>query len=525
MLLRIEEVKIKEFTIERLLVVLILVVALSYSTVIIELIQFWWGSEEYNYGLVIPFVIGYIVYKNKSEIFNKSYSGSKLGLWLTLVSLVLFIMAIRADIDSVKRYSMLLTAAGGILILGGTRLLEQLFFPLVLILLSFPPPAIVGVAITSKMQLISTDIGVWLLQLLNLPVTKDGNVINMAGFNLLVAEACSGLRYLYPLCVIALVVGYFLRAPLGLRVCVIFLAIPITITMNSFRIAATGVLIHFYGRSSAEGFLHDFEGFIVFGIALVLLLFSVWLVTTLYSLTTHKQRTFIDWFDLNSSAKNTQIKPSQHINMALFLFVLFNAIAGIANYQAINQPHTTIPQRMLLADFPFKLDGREIFPQVISTEIQQVLQADDHLLADYRRMTDGDKINLYIAYYNDQKDGQALHSPKACLPGGGWRLTSTETVDLTSLGGTGSANRVIIEQQNQRMLVYYWVSQAGTNYASELLARSSLLWNSILIGRTDGALIRVIKPIINNDIHSAETETKSFINTLFKTLPDYIPGR
>ena len=130
--------------------------------------------------------------------------------------------------------------------------------------------------------------------------------------------------------------------------------------------------------------------------------------------------------------------------------------------------------------------------------MKDVLRADDYFIADYKKPEAAD-INLYIVYYENQKDGSALHSPKACLPGGGWRITESSTVDLTRFGNTGKANRAIIEQNGQKLLVYYWIRQNANNYANEFKARLSLLKQSISTGRTDGALIRVIRPIVPID--------------------------
>lgn len=527
---------------------LVVLVFVLYAPVIFDLIIFWWNSEEYSYGLLMPFIAGYIVYQQRNQLllYAQTSSNKRSYIWgsvLLFISCIIYIAAVIADIESIKRYTLILSLASIALNMGGWGLLQRIIFPLLLLLFALPLPYLLGAILTTKMQLISSDLGVLLIRIMGLPVFQDGNVINMSGFQMLVAEACSGLRYLYPLMAIALIITYFYRGGFLLKLGIFLLAIPITIGMNSLRIAITGLLIKLYGKQAAEGFLHDFEGWLVFAVAFLLLILSVWLISGLKNFVLSERISFSDRFNINAVDVNTSLLINntdkdvndvisyQYLISIYYHSFAFGVIALVTMstvfYLQLSSPEASIPKRSQFTSFPFHLDQREIYPELLSKSVKDVLRADDYFIADYKKPEAAD-INLYIVYYENQKDGSALHSPKACLPGGGWRITESSAVDLTRFGSTGKANRAIIEQNGQQLLVYYWIRQNASNYANEFKARLSLLKQSISTGRTDGALIRVIRPIVpvdgQDEIAIAEQDLASFISSFMPVLPLYLPN-
>lgn len=526
---------------------LTVLVLMLYAPVIYDLVIFWWNSEEYSYGLLMPIIAGYIIYQQRNQLFPKdkflSFQRSCIcANVLLFVSCIIYMAAVIADIESIKRYMLILSLASVALNVGSWGLLQRAAFPLLLLLFSLPLPYLLGAILTTKMQLVSSDLGVLLIRVMGLPVFQDGNVINMSGFQMLVAEACSGLRYLYPLMAIALIITYFYRDGFFVKLGIFLLAIPITIGMNSLRIAITGLLIKLYGKQAAEGFLHDFEGWLVFAVAFSLLILSVWLISSIKNFALNERVYFSDRFSVNledasiflfSNDTHGDVKNVAAHRYALptYCSLIFGAIVLVSIstvfYLQFNAPETSIPKRSQFTSFPFHLDQREIYPELLSKSVKDVLRADDYFIADYKKPEAAD-INLYIVYYENQKDGSALHSPKACLPGGGWRITESSTVNLARFGNTGKANRAIIEQNGQKLLVYYWIRQNANNYANEFKARLSLLKQSISTGRTDGALIRVIRPIVSIDgkdeIAVAEQDIASFISSFMPVLPLYLPN-
>ena len=147
-------------------------------------------------------------------------------------------------------------------------------------------------------------------------------------------------------------------------------------------------------------------------------------------------------------------------------------------------------------------------------------------MADYADEA-GDGVNLYVAYYESQRKGRAAHSPRACIPGGGWEIVdlSTRTVDTgQSPAGVIRVNRVEIRRAAHRQLVYYWFAQRGRVITSEYAVKAYLLWDALWNQRTDGALIRVTAAVRDDEpITVADARLTEFTKALNGVLDDYVP--
>ncbi len=143
-------------------------------------------------------------------------------------------------------------------------MLKVVFIPLVLLVFAIPMPYFVDALLSFRLQLISSELGTLFIRALGIPVFLEGNLIDLGVYKLQVVEACSGLRYLYPLMSLGFLAAYLYQAPFWQRAIVFLSTIPITIVMNSFRIGMVGVLVNYWGPQDADGFLHMFEGWIIF---------------------------------------------------------------------------------------------------------------------------------------------------------------------------------------------------------------------------------------------------------------------
>ena len=147
---------------------------------------------------------------------------------------------------------------------GGMSLLKVTLLPIAFLLFAIPLPYVVDAGLSFQLQLLSSQLGVAFIRLFQIPVYLEGNVIDLGVYKLQVVEACSGLRYLYPLMSLGFLAAYLFQAPLWQRVLVFLSTIPITIAMNSLRIGLVGVMVDHFGPQDADGFLHMFEGWIIF---------------------------------------------------------------------------------------------------------------------------------------------------------------------------------------------------------------------------------------------------------------------
>jgi len=176
----------------------------------------------------------------------------------------------------IVQYSFLVVLAGLILALLGWRAFKIIWAPLVILLFMIPLPNFIYQGLSGQAQLISSKLGVSIIRLCDISVLLEGNVIDLGSYKLQVAEACSGLRYLFPLMSLGFIAAYLFNGAFWKRLMIFISTIPITILMNSFRIGVIGVLVDRWGISMAEGFLHDFEGWVIFMACTGVLIAEMW---------------------------------------------------------------------------------------------------------------------------------------------------------------------------------------------------------------------------------------------------------
>src|SRR5690242_10939006 len=278
-------------------------IAFAYATVLAKLVQDWWTDENYSHGLLIPFIIGYIIWVQRDKLAAVPARSSM--FWGT-AAVVCALFALWAGIAGAELYtqrlSLILILAGTIVYFWGFTLLRMLLVPLGLLFLAMPIPAIVFNKIAFPLQLFASRCAVWSMSVLGIPVLRQGNVIELKPLNsfttkkLEVVEACSGIRSLMTLVTLAVVFAYFTyprdtgakppRGPFGwLRsygfwrsAIIICSAIPIAILTNASRVSGTGVLSRYYGTQIADGFFHEFSGWVIYIVAFLLLFLVGWLL-------------------------------------------------------------------------------------------------------------------------------------------------------------------------------------------------------------------------------------------------------
>ena len=497
--------------------IFILILAIHIYAVV-DLIKFWLNSEEYGHGLALVAIAGALLWHRRHYICRCDGNGHWIGLFVALAAQLLAIAGILADIDLAHYYAIWLMMVAVPISLGNKEFLKPFIFPLLIVLVSFPLPYLINKLLTTQMQYLSSDIGVWLIRLMGMPVIQDGNTIDMGKFVMLVEEACSGLRYLYPLLCISLILACFYRGKFWQKLIILVAAVPITILMNSFRIAMIGWAIKNHGPEVAQGFLHGFEGWVVFMIALAILIALIAII----SLFNGKKGFVIHHFDFSLYTSTEKPMLPLVFNSKLFLLLAILVLGGATSIALALTEKGVIPERTTFHEFPMKIGERELFPDKLSPAVLDVLKADDYFIGDY--LANGSApINLFMAYYASQREGSVIHSPKDCLPGGGWKIMSLTSVDLATTGLTGQSNRALIRKGEDILLVYFWINQQGTNYASELMARSTLLFRSITTGRTDATLIRVIVPLNKLTEAQADKQIKTFLSGLSIELKRFLP--
>jgi exosortase D (VPLPA-CTERM-specific) len=357
------------------------------------------------------------------------------------------------------------------------------------------------------------------------PVFLQGNIIDLGVLQLHVADACSGLRYLFPILSFSYIFAVLYRGPVWHKAILLLSAVPITILMNSVRIAIAGVVANTWGIDWLEGFTHFFEGWVVF-IACILLMFLLAWVLLFFN---REKMSLTEALDLETDGLGTQAMRLRLVRPSAALITAAALAAGaVAAWQFVPERGGAAVDRDSFAVFPRNLGAWEQVgpPQILEPDIERALGADDYRQIDLRLPGAAADVGLFMAWYRDQSRG-GVHSPEICLPGSGWEIAWLERTDIADTVGMETPfmiNRAIIEQGTTRMMVYYWFQQGERRVAWDMAAKFYLMMDGITTGETDGAIVRLTTLIGSDETDAAaEQRLRSVLVELMEPLPRFIP--
>jgi len=251
-------------------VICLLVVAVYYQ-VLAKLVTDWWQIPDFSHGFLVPLFSAYLIWEKRKTLRGIQLAPSWSGIAVIVLGLVILLLGVYGSELFLSRVSLVILLSGLVLCFGGRRLLKELRFALLVLLLAIPIPAIVFNQITFPLQILASKLASALLPLFGVPVLREGNVIRLPLMKLEVAEACSGIRSLMSLFTLAVFYGYFLEKSLWRRVALVLASIPIAIAANAVRVIGTGLCVQYWDPDKALGFFHEFSGWVIFLVSLACL--------------------------------------------------------------------------------------------------------------------------------------------------------------------------------------------------------------------------------------------------------------
>jgi exosortase len=251
-------------------IVAILLVVLYYR-VAVKLVYDWYTIPDYSHGFLVPFFAAFLIWDKRKVLkaipINQTWS----GIVLVVFSIMVLILGVYGVELFTARISFIFLMTGLIATFFGWAMVRELSFPLLVLVLAIPFPAILFNRITFPLQLLASRIASDILPLLGVPTLHEGNVIELPVMKLEVAEACSGIRSLMSLFTLAVFYGYFLERTTKRRVILALASIPIAVTANVARIVGTGLCVQYWDPEKALGFFHEFSGWVMFVVSLACL--------------------------------------------------------------------------------------------------------------------------------------------------------------------------------------------------------------------------------------------------------------
>lgn len=485
-----------------------------------DLMDRWVNDEAYGHGFVVVVVAAYMFLSRLPRLESTPATGSLWGLFGFAGLLAMLVISEAAQIHTFSQYLLIGLAASLAVVCWGLRVLPVIAPSVLLLVFAIPLPNFLQTMLTADLQLLSSSLGVWLLKLGNVPVYLQGNVIDLGTYKLQVVEACAGLNYLFPLLGIALICACYLRTPIWQRIVLVASAVPITVLLNSVRIAVTGLLVKNFGSEAADGFIHFFEGWLIFIACLLLLLLEMWLLAKWVNRTQLRQDLHLD---LELPVAGIRSFLSVPRTWPLLLCLLLCGAALITSQALGNRPER-IPARPAFALYPMQLGEWNGVRGRLSAENLLTLELTDYLVAEYQADGAAEPVEFYLAYYDSQKHNGGMHSPKVCLPGGGWDITEFGTRTVAVGSRSLQLNRARLQQGLASRLVYYWFQQGDRTIANELAVKVDVLRRSFLENTTNGALVRVSTRVRTDEsIDKADARLQRFLEQAMPEIGAYIP--
>jgi exosortase D (VPLPA-CTERM-specific) len=487
----------------------------------------WWSGEDYNYCYLIPFVVFYLIWEKRQKLCAIPSTFSWVGLLPVIFGIALYWLGELGGEYYTIYISSWLLLVGLLWLHMGLEKLKVIAFPVFFILTMFPPPDFVYKNLSLKLKLISSQIGVVIMQAYGMSAFREGNIIDIGFTKLQVVDACSGLRYLIPLVVLGLLMAYLYRGRLWKKALILIFTLPLTIATNSLRIAVTGILSEMWGSEVAEGFFHGFSGWFIFMFSLVVLISLMWGLNKVFPESQKSKKTAAgdDRPEDLVAVSQTRHQPTYifkppSLVAAIFIGMTVFAVQGI-------EFRETIPIKRSLNEFPLLLeDWKGGIPVQMGAEFLDQLELNDYTIVNFKNR-DGAQVNFYVAYYESQRKGESIHSPRTCLPGSGWEFRQAGSIQVPLSEGASDhikVNRAVISKAGYQQLSYYWFPMRGRVLTNLFEMKWYNFWDAITRQRTDGALVRLITPIRKNEkINDADARLQAFTRELVPVLDQFLP--
>ena len=487
-----------------------------------------WQLPEYSHGPLIPVLSGLLFLRQLKEF--PAEPGPKSDRWVGVLVILLAIIfgavGKLANISDIVAYATIIWVGGILLVSFGWSTGKYFWPPVLHLVYMLPLPDVLYYKMSNYLQLISSEVGVWFLKILGISVFLDGNIIDLGVYKLHVADACSGLRYLFPILSFSYIFAVLYRGPVWHKAVLLISAVPITVLMNSVRIAIAGVLVDKLGLSWLEGFSHFFEGWVIF-VACILILFGL---ARLMLMLLPEKMSLVDALDLDTDGLLTQVKrlglvrPSRAMITAAVVMG-----AAVLAWQSVPERGVGAVSRDSFNLFPRTLGAWQQVgpPEQLTDSVERALQANDYRQVTLVSPDAPAHVGLFMAWYADQTKG-GVHSPEICLPSSGWEIAWLERSDISAQLGLDTPfeiNRATIEKGETRMLVYYWFEQKGRRVAWDFAAKMYLIVDGISTGRSDGGIVRLTTLIGSNETEAdAEARLIEVVRDVVPPLPRFMPA-
>jgi exosortase D (VPLPA-CTERM-specific) len=492
----------------------------SYWIPLSGIVNTWINDGDYSYGFLIPVISAYLFWEKRDELRNINIRSSWVVLPVLILAVILSIYGILGSSGNISRPLIPVLIILFTAFCFGIGLTWKMILPLGFLVFMVPLPAVLDRTIGVFLKSISSKLGGEMLRLLGHSVHIRGNVIDLGITQLQVVDACSGLRFLFPLIALGIVYAFFFENVAWKRVVCVLATIPIAIITNVLRIGITGQLVYSYGSEMAEGFFHGFSGWAVFMVAFVML-FILGRILRLFPPKAKSEPPDA----AGSNRQENHIEPVRKSGKAAFV----TSIALLVIVGGLSMSTEAMPPLKInggIEGFPLTFENWEGRQESIDPEITEESGAEGAFSASYHS-TAGESVSLYMGYRSSafMENENFFHSPTVCLPSSGWKTIekSRYTVADVPKFGKLTVTRMIMKSMGNRMLVYFWFQTKDQASYDKNIHRYHLARHAIKRDNTHALFIRPITMVQKNEsLQDAEKRMDGFVRDMMAALFSFL---
>ncbi len=491
----------------------------AYWVPLRSIVNTWSTNDDYSYGYLIPFVSAYLFWDMRHRLKGLKFKPAWAVLPLLLIFVGLSLYGILGSSGNIARPAVPIVYILLITFCFGTETLKRFALPLGFLIFIVPLPAFLDRTIGVYLKSISSQLGGLIIQLTGLSVHVSGNIIDLGVTQLQVVDACSGLRFVFPLLALGVIHAYFFEKIMWKRIACVVATVPIAIITNVLRIGITGILTHIIGPEAAQGFFHDFSGWVIFMVAFCFL----FILSRILKLFPPAQPA------VPSSGTNMALPPSDPDNQRSIAPALATALAIIVVTSTLTLTTSALPPIKLkggIRAFPLSIRAWHGKPQRVDPIIIEASGAEEAFQAYY---TNGQSksVSLYIGYRGSSfmENDNFFHSPTVCLPSSGWKSLEQSTHQILGVETFGNLNvtKMIIEQMGTKQLVYFWFQTKDKATHDKNINRFHLALHALKRDNTYDLFIRTITPIGSSEtVADAKDRMDVFIRDMMVSLDSFL---
>ncbi len=444
----------------------------AYAPTLVELFREWWDVPEYSHGLLMPPVAAWLIWEKRAElskIRRQREAGSGLlllgsALVIAICSALLLIGEMKFSWN-LKPYAFVTTLVALVTVFYGWRGLRALVAPIVVLYLMCPIPWRMILDVTLPLKRHATVIATGLIEVCGLPVTLQGNLINVSGIDSLwVADACSGVRSLVSLMSVALLGCLFWRRHWSIKAVVLASCIPIAVMVNGMRIWLTAMLSVYISPKAAEGFFHTAEGFVLFGVAALLLWGWAYVLHVLLPRKEAVEKAAADRDAAATPGWSTGRYVATMASIALLVVASFYVYRFRSRLggEAVN-PEVVAKLQKSFDRLPVALPNLELTSERHEWDAKTIKSSGADVYASRVYSNKTQSFRVYLG--GSMRSNDNFHSPNVCMPSQGWESLEDRTQALAGNGDRG-VRRLLLQRGQEQMLVYFWF-QAGDRVATD----------------------------------------------------------